>query len=248
MGLAKPPYGVVTAIPFKVGYLVESSNPLEAYVGLLERNILEAAAAGALQCNMGGPLFGRTRSATSLNVISQSVTTVKTGEPCQPQISECTFLETSFDMLVADNVDPDVSAFLGYVLMRAEMEEGDLVRNIPMMDRIVYQSPLPLLPPLGDDGLSDQSIQAGEESIDQINVSPWTLGAVVTMGKSWDRLPARPLMSRDASHFSYVLPVSAAAGVIALGAWLRNRRNRNQRHQHLIEEMSGESAVPSTRM
>lgn len=183
--LAQPPYDAVTAIPFTVGYLVESSEPLEDYVDVLELQILEAATAGALQCNTGGPLFGGIGSGTGIDVLPLAITTQETGEPCEPEISECIVLETSFEVLVADDVDSDVSAFLGYVLIKEEMDGGEFVRQNPTMDRVEYLSPLPLLPPLGEDGLNDQPIQpGGRAAADQINVSPWTLGAVITMCKS----------------------------------------------------------------
>ena len=188
LALAQPPFDAITAIPFKIGYVVESSNPLEEYIGSMELNLLEAAAAGALQCNKGGPLFGQNCSGTCLDVSSQSIKTVKTGLLCEAEVSECTVFETSFDILVAENVDPEVSAFLGYVLLREEMDGGDFILDIPLMDRIEYLSPLPLLPLPGEDGLEDQPLEADELSSDQVSVSPWTLGTVVTMCKSLRRL------------------------------------------------------------
>jgi len=183
--LAQPPYDAVTAIPFKVGYVVESSEPLEDYVNLLELQIFEAAAAGALQCNTGGPLFGGIGSGTGIDVLPLEITTVETGASCVPEISECIVLETSFEVLVADDMDPAVPAFLGYVLLKEEMDGGEFVRQNPLLDRVEYLSPLPLLAPFGEDGLNDQPVQPGGNAVaDQMNVSSWTLGAVITMCKS----------------------------------------------------------------
>ena len=181
--LAQPPFDSITAIPFKIIYMVESSNPFEEYVSPMELNILEAAAAGALQCNTGGPLFGQNCSGTCLNVSSQSITTVKTGQLCEPEVSECTVFETTLDILVDENVDPEVSAFLGYVLLRETMDGGDFILDIPQIDRVEYLSPLPLLPLPGEDGIEDQPLENDGESSDQVSVSPWTLGTVVTMCK-----------------------------------------------------------------
>ena len=106
---------------------------------------------------------------------------MKTGQLCEPEVSECTVFETAFDILVDENVDPEVSAFLGYVLLRETMDGGDFILDIPQIDRVQYLSPLPLLPLPGEDGIQDQPLEADGESSDQVSVSPWTLGTVVTM-------------------------------------------------------------------
>jgi len=182
---AQPPFDAVTAIPFKVGYLVESSDALPEYVDLLNIQIIEAFAAGALQCNTGGPLFGSVGSGTGIDTLSLPIITLETGASCQPEISECTVLESSGELLVAQDVDPEVAAFLGYVLLREEMDGGQFVRDNTLLDRVEYLSPLPLLPPLGEDGLDGPlDPNNGLSAAGTINVSPWTLGAVVTMCKS----------------------------------------------------------------
>lgn len=178
---------MVTSISLKVGYLIESSAPLEEYLDVLEFQILRAALAGALQCSKRGPFVGDIGEATTVQPqLATSIVTVKTGAPCTAEISECTILETNLDIRVAEGLDPEVGAFLGYVFLRQEMDGGTFVNENPILDRVEYLSPLPLLPPPSESDVDDGPLQLGLTANDgPITVSPWTLGAVLTICKSF---------------------------------------------------------------
>jgi hypothetical protein len=185
--LAQPPFDAVTIIQFKVGYLVESLAPL-LYIDDLERQILATAVAGALQCNEGGPLFG-TVGLVSIGRSTElapniQMNTTGTGESCESSVSVCTALATEFQVAVNEELDPEVAAFLGYVLLREKMDDGTFVDAIPGIDRCQYLSPLPLLPPIvGDDDVGPDS-PPSVEAEERVSVSPWTLSAVSAMCKS----------------------------------------------------------------
>jgi len=203
--LAQPPFAAVTSIPFKVGYLVESSAPLDEYVDQLEVQIIEAAVAGALQCNTGGPIFGINGTGIAVPQTTIPIITLDTGALCTPEISECTVLETAFEVLVADDLDSEVAAFLGYIFLREEMDGGSFVSENPTLDRVEYLSPLPLLPPLSEGGVNEIPIQDDLSSNDPISVSNWTLGAVIAMCKSF--LLRRRLSQRIFYSHAFVLTV-----------------------------------------
>lgn len=184
---AQSPILATTTIPFKVGYAIESLAPQAEYINAVEDLILVTAVAGALQCNTGGPLFDSIGLATSGRTNeSRSIVPIHTvsGESCVALISKCSDLETTFQVVVNEVVDPEVAAFLGYVLLRQEMDSGAFVEIIPIIDRIEYLRPLPLLPPIVvDDDRGAEPVQ-GVEPKKRISVSPWSLGAVSTICKS----------------------------------------------------------------
>lgn len=146
---------------------------------------MEAAIAGALQCNTGGPIFGVNGTGIAVPQTAIPIITLETGALCTPEISECTVLETAFEVLVADDLDSEVAAFLGYVFLREEMDGGSFVSENPTLDRVEYLSPLPLLPPLSEDGVNEIPLQDDLPANDPISVSNWTLGAVIAMCKSF---------------------------------------------------------------
>jgi hypothetical protein len=168
---APPP--AKSTIDFNVGYVVETTSLLEDFVQPLEALILETAVQGALQCGDGGPLFG-----PNGNPLQILMFTSMTGDDCDPQVegSTCIVLETKFTLLVKENLNPDLGAFLGYVDLQKNMDNGTFVASIPQLDRIEYLKPLPLLPPIT--GPAPASV-SGESS--QVSVSSWTIGAVVAM-------------------------------------------------------------------
>jgi len=178
IALVEPPYEVFSVINFKVGYIVESDAVLDVFLSELEAKILETAVTGALQCNSGGPLFEPGGDALSV-----PMSTTLTGEACTPKITNCTVMETEFQIVVNEDLDPEVAAFLGYVLLQEEMDGGIFVIEIPILDRVEYVSPLPLLPPVTtpeDDDVTDPALGASDGSV---SVSPWTIGAVLAMCK-----------------------------------------------------------------
>lgn len=176
--LAQPPFETVTAIAFKVGYQVNSLAPQAAYIEDLEREILATAVTGALQCGNVGQAFSEGTNGSRPNV---PMNTTGTGDSCEGLVSVCTILETEFQVLVNEDLDPEVAAFLGYVLLRDEMDSGAFVEAIPIIDSFKYLSPLPLLPPIAD---ADPDTMPGTEATERVSVSPWTLGAVTAMCKS----------------------------------------------------------------
>jgi hypothetical protein len=187
--LAQPPLDVVTVVPINVGYLIESSNPFVEYIDDVERRILVTAVAGALQCNTSGPLFGKPDPGRASNISSPGLTpyvpmnTTVTGETCNASVSACTVLETDFQFVVNKHLDPEVAAFLGYVSLREDMDSGAFAFAIPSIDRSLYLSPLPLLPPVvGDDNINP-NITPAQRTAKQLSVSPYTVGTVSALCK-----------------------------------------------------------------
>jgi hypothetical protein len=183
VGLVETPREARTSITFKVGYLVESSEPLIDYIDDLERRIVLTAIHGALQCNTSGLMT----NVTSENVELFSGVAIATngmGGNCTSEISVCIILETEFTVHVSYDVDPEVGAFLGYVMLRQEMDEGSFENSA--IDRCQYLSPLPLLPPLiEEDKTSGADSFPDLQSEENISVSPWTVGAVLAMCTFW---------------------------------------------------------------
>ena len=238
--MANPPFDGMTTIPFTVVYEIESLALKEKYIDALEREILATAVTGALQCNTSGPIFDSSgpfyvpRANGSRAIVPMNTTA--TGDGCKALISACRVFETIFQIVVNEDLNPDVAAFLGYVSLQEEMDRGAFVAAVPILDRCKYLRPLPLLPPVDnndDNGLAPEPELSPK---DRVSVSPWTLGAVSTMCKSQGRSVAScsiiPLSSLLLST------LSAVVGIIALVAWLRNRMTRNRRHMELIEDMS----------
>lgn len=188
--LAHPPVNVVSSIPIIIGYSIESSFPLAEYIDDLERQILSTAVAGALQCNIGGPLFGNPGSSragiTSISGSSPKVpmNTTEIGEMCNSTVSPCLVLETQFQFAVNETVDPKVAAFLAYLLLREEMDSGSFAIAIPSIKRCQYDSPLPLLPPVTSDDSVIPNFTPIQGAPQQVSVSPWTVGTVSAMCKS----------------------------------------------------------------
>ena len=183
--LAEPPIVAATIVDFQVGYLVESNTTLENYKEELEKQILASALAGALQCGRGGSLFESSDSDSIAALVSMNTNT--TESLCFPQVSllnDCTVLETTFSVILAEDTDPEVASFLGYVALQEDMDGSIFVQALSGVDRVEYLSPLPLLPPL----TTTDGNQTGEVSPSEgaISVTPWTVGAVVAMCK-YDR-------------------------------------------------------------
>mmetsp|Transcript_10732 Transcript_10732/g.29582 ORF Transcript_10732/g.29582 Transcript_10732/m.29582 type:complete len:510 (+) Transcript_10732:516-2045(+) len=206
--LATPPFDPVTEIPISVGYLVESLFFTSEFLPDLHLAILEASVVNALQCNDDeGNLFGPNGTIPFV-----SIETTFTGESCTPQETICTILQTDFHFWVEEQVNPEAAAFLSYVALQEDVDGGIMASQIPQVDRMQYLSPLPLLPPIADDDDDDPNLIIADR--DNVTVSPFTIGAVVTM---------------------------SIGGLLALWAWARNRHTRNNRHMHLLENMSLES-------
>lgn len=179
VGLAETPGEARTTLTFKVGYLVESFESLTDFIDDIEKRIVLTAVLGALQCNTSGLLTNGTTDSDEL-FSGVVITTNGRGDNCTSEISVCTVLETEFTVYVSNEVDPEVGAFLGFVMLRQEMDNGSFESST--IDRCQYLSPLPLLPPIiekektsGADSFPDV------QSEDNISVSPWTLGAVLAM-------------------------------------------------------------------
>lgn len=197
---AGPPFDTFSVVKIKVGYLVESLSFFSDYREDLEAKLLSVAVAGALECNEGGAAFAEG--------IALPISTVLTGGACTSIISPCVELESEFEFYAAGDVDTDLAAFMSYLLLQEEMDSGLFALDVPLVDRVEYVSPLPLLPPLV---LDPETFAPVSSSRGGGGISPWTLGAVVAMSIS---------------------------GLVSLAVWARNRRTRNERHMHLMEEMS----------
>lgn len=216
VGSALHPVDQVTQLRFKILYLVESSSDVTEFIGKLERLLILTATAGALQCSTGGQLFENRDTDTFLSTIPSN-TTVTTA-PCESNLLSCLILETEFFVVVNQQVDPDVAVFLGNLFVRDEIEDGLVTETIPQINRTEYIGPQPLLPTIvaDDDDLGGTQIPI-LQATERVTVSAWTVGAVLAM---------------------------SVGGVVAIGAWFRNRRTRNRRHMQLVEDMS--MASPSS--
>jgi hypothetical protein len=176
--LIEPPFGTATAIDIQVVYVVETLAFLGDFEVDLRDKILASAVIGALQCNADGPLFGPDGDVPAVNMV-----TVITGETCTP-VSEntiCIVFETSFEIIVEQDLDPDVAALLAYTFLREEMNSGAFVEAIPLLDRVEYVRPiLPELLPIETPEIPNVDLEASTQSL---TVSPWTIGAVLAMCK-----------------------------------------------------------------
>lgn len=172
-----PPYDIATVIDFEVGYLVESATFFEDFQDELNNLILETTVIAVLECSPGGPIFGPGGTIPTVPMF-----TAITGEQCVTQTpgDVCTVLETSFRVVVDRDLDPSLSAFVGYVALQQKMDNGTFEAVIAALDRIEYMHPLPLLPPIIG---NDQPTPAPLTSTNSLSVSPWTLGAVLAMCK-----------------------------------------------------------------
>lgn len=176
-----------SVIDFNVGYLVETAALLEDFIRELEAIILETTVIGALKCGDGGPLFGPNGTPPQILMF-----TTATGEACptqdggsvQPETTTgavCTVLETKFQITVKEFVDPQLGAFLGYRDLQVAMDNGTFAEAIPVLSRVEYLTPVPLLPPITDPNNPSPAPIDSEDS--QLSVSRWTIGAVVAMCK-----------------------------------------------------------------
>jgi hypothetical protein len=156
-----------------LSYQVESLAPLAEYVEALEKKILFTSLAGALQCSTYTLL---TASNETLGVVDFNTTSL--GALCDAPAISCTLFSTQFNVTVDEELEPDVAAFLGYVLVKEKMDSGEFIADIPLIDKIVYAGPLPLLPPVvNDDEINQEPVQDVQAS-GRVSVSPWALGAV----------------------------------------------------------------------
>jgi hypothetical protein len=180
--IAQPPYIRTTTVSFRVAYLIESLGKPSDFISAVETMILETAVVGALQCVTGGLVFARGMKPPPVDF-----TTIMTSEQCMPVFagSQCSVWETGFDVTVDENVDPTVATFLGYTFVQEEMKNGAFVGRIPILDRVEFLRPSPLLPPIaGIDGSPTTAPGlAAASSASPISVNHWTLGAVLTMCK-----------------------------------------------------------------
>jgi hypothetical protein len=161
--------------------VVESSAFLDEFKDKLEAQILESAVIGALQCNSGGSVFGPKGNVTAVAMFTSVI-----GDDCTAQISFCTVMSTEFQIVAGDDLNPDTTAFLGYVKLQEDMDGGVFVEEIPILDRVKYQSPLPLLPPMtspGDIPVLQEVDSSSTSSVESLSLSPWTYGAVMAMCK-----------------------------------------------------------------
>lgn len=155
-------------------------------------------------------------NATSL---LSNTNTVPSEATCTPEISNCTVLTSEFQLAINSDADADVVAFLGYLAIRDDMDAGVFASSIENVDRAVYLAPLPLLPPSIEDGDQQPEPVPVLESGGSGSVSPLALSAVLAM---------------------------SIGGTVALLAWVRNRRTRNERHLTLMEDHEMSIGSPSS--
>ena len=170
---------VSTAVSFRVTYVIETTVKPFRYLERVNELIVETAAVGALQCVLGGSTF----SVNSTESPEITVMSVMTTQNCTPETagSECVVWETSFEIAVDQDVEPTVASFLGYMFLEEEMNSGAFVDRIPILDRVKYLRPSPLLPPItGGDGPTEAP-ELGVEDDGELSVNRWTLGAVLAM-------------------------------------------------------------------
>jgi hypothetical protein len=182
--IAKPPTNSITTLRFQVGYAIESTANQTEYIERVERQIMITALAGALQCETGGVFFANlTAGATgrSKEILGIPFNTTSNNDTCEASISTCTVFETQFHVAVNKILDPEIAAFLGYVMLKENMDDGTFVQNIPTIDRCEYLKPLPLLPPMTQ---SNNTSKEENQSTERLSVSPWSLTAVSAMCKS----------------------------------------------------------------
>lgn len=175
----EPPFQVATVIDIQVVYVVETLAFFNEFQEDLEDQIVAAAVIGALQCDAGGPLFGPGGTAPPVLTF-----TALTGEACTPTLDNtiCTVFATEFQIVVEEDLDPDVAAILAYAMVREEMNSGAMVAAVPVVDRIEYLRPiLPDLPPIEAPEVPGGGLDAEPQG--SITVSPWTIGAVMAMCK-----------------------------------------------------------------
>jgi hypothetical protein len=169
--LAQPPIEKSTAIEFTLSYQVESLAPLADYLEALEKKILFVSLAGALHCSTYTLLMASNKSLSVADLNTSSL-----GAPCDAPAISCTLLSTQFNVTVNEELEPDVAAFLGYVLVKEQMDSGKFIEDIPLIDKIAYAGPLPLLPPVdNDDEINQEPVQDVQAS-GRVSVSPWALG------------------------------------------------------------------------
>jgi hypothetical protein len=166
--------------------VVETSAFLGDFQDALEAQILKSAVIGALQCTSGNDVFG------SKERVSVPMSTGLIGNDCVANESFCTVMETEF-VIIAGDVNPETrgtAAFLAYIKLQDDMDGGVFVDEIPVLDRVKYRSPLPLLPPpiTSPDDIPvlqeiEDSSSSGKSTTESLGLSPWTYGAVMAMCK-----------------------------------------------------------------
>jgi hypothetical protein len=178
-----PPYSAISVLSFEFEYLVESMEPLESYQANLESILFLTAVSGALQCSKGTTLLARgALDSVEISTILSNGTCASNGDAAIPDDSVlCYHLTTSFDVAVAEDLDSDVAAFLGYIFLRDELDGGILENEVTDIVRGQYLGPLPTLPTNveEDDDSFDKEPPLSAES--RLSVSAWTVGAVVAM-------------------------------------------------------------------
>jgi hypothetical protein len=177
--LVEPPFNVSTVLDFNVSYAVETRSKLADFESQLMNLILQTAVIGALQCISGGPLFS-----PGVNPIRIPMSTVVSSQTCVPVFNgtTCTVYQTSFQVFIDSAVDADVSTALGYMFLQDQMNHGAFVQAIPLLQRVKYVGPNLNLPV--NNGTAPTSAPLAPSSANAtVAVSPWTLGAVITMCK-----------------------------------------------------------------
>jgi len=178
-----PPQEAATVLEFTVGYEVETEPDvdLESVESEIEKVILGSALSGALECVQGSSLFspfdGQDTPVPMNTTISDDLCF-----PTENVLNDCVVLVTSFQVVVAEDMDPEAGRFLGYVRLQQDMDEGAFQDAIPLVERFEYSSPLPLLPPFTDPEQPNDPapVQARGATL---SVTPWTVGAVVAVCK-----------------------------------------------------------------
>jgi hypothetical protein len=165
--------------------VVETSAFLDEFQDSLEAQILKSAVIGALQCNSGGDVFGSKGAGADVPMFTSLI-----GNDCVAEQSFCTVMKTEFMILAGEDVNPDTAAFLGYIKLQDDMDGGVFVDEIPVLDRVKYRSPLPLLPPITSPDPGDipvlqeiDSSSSSKSTTETLGLSPWTYGAVMAMCK-----------------------------------------------------------------
>lgn len=127
----------------------------------------------------------------------------------------CTVLETEMIFFLNGDQDLDIAQYLAYAKIEEEMTEDGYVGIVPTVLLVEYLSPLPLVPPpplvVGSEAFTQSPVEVVSTSADRLSVSPWTIGACAA---------------------------TVMGGIVSLMVWSRNRRSRQRRHMHALQDHS----------
>jgi hypothetical protein len=174
LGLVEQQLPSSTQLIFKLGYSVDSLfNEIE-YIDEVEKLILIAAVAGALQCENDG--FFLTDAIPDFSKVEVAMNTTRVNEQCPSSpISQCRVFETEFQVVVNVDLDTELGELLGYKLLSKKMGDGTFAKVVSNVDRCEYLRPLPF-PPDGNDNGSNQNINV--DGSERLSVSPWSLATL----------------------------------------------------------------------